>query len=116
MQYRFLVSLCSGPRKLKKLLKPTLGNLRLQQVTKAGFADDSMRFGKNFAKWERNVHCIVTHLDDQGFLVHSDKSIFVAIRPIEYLDFKIDSKLMTISLTHKKIPHKTVMSGKISDH
>ena len=58
--------------------------------------------GRGFVECERNIKLIVTLLDILGFVVHPDKSIFVLARPIEYLDFVIDSQSMTRSLTQKK--------------
>ena len=103
-QFRCLPNgLCSGPRKFTKLLKPPLSYPRLQKVTVAGFIDDLITLGRIFTECERNIKLIVTLLDSLGFVVHPNKSIFVPARSIEYLGFVIDSQLMTISLTQKKI-------------
>ena len=67
--------------------------------------------GRGFVECERNIKLIVTLLDILGFVVLQDKSIFVLARPIEYLDFVIDSQSMAISLTQKiKSLHKEVTS------
>ena len=95
-------TLCSGPRKFTKLLKPPLSYLRLQQVTVAGFIDDLITLGRSFVKCERNIKLIVTLLDNLGFVVHPNKSVFVPARLSECFGFVIDSQSMTISLTEKK--------------
>ena len=83
--------LCSGLRKFTKLLQPPLSYLRLQQVTVAGFIDDLITLGEGFVKCETNIKLFVILDDSLTFVVHPNKSIFVAARLIECLSFVTDS-------------------------
>ena len=82
---------CSGLRKFTKLLQLPLSNIRLQQVTVAGFANDLITLGKGFVKCETNIKLFVILADSLTFVIHPNKSIFVAARLIECLSFVTDS-------------------------
>ena len=83
--------LCSGLHKFTKLLQPPLSYLRLQQVTVAEFVDDLITLGKGFVKCETNIKLFVILADSLTFVIHPNKSIFVAARLIECLSFVTDS-------------------------
>ena len=76
--------------------------------------------GRRFVKCEKNIKLIITLLENLGFVVPQDKSMFVPARSVEYLGFENDSQSVTIFWTQKKKAFKTVMSGdspgKISEH
>jgi len=101
--------LSSGPRLFTKLLKPPLAKLRSRGHVITAFIDDSLIVARTEGQAAKAVHDTAKHLEDLGFIIHPDKSVFKPVQEIEYLGFKINSKNMTVSLpSSRKLDIKTV--------
>ena len=98
----------SGPRKSTKL--PLFSCLRSQQVTATGFVDDLITLDRRFVECKKNIKLTVAVLNSLGFVVHSDKSIFLPIRSTEYLGSVTDFKSIT---NHYKVSIKLLRQGEL---
>ena len=91
-----------GPRKFTKLLKPPLATLRLDGVTLAAYLDDLFTLNKNKGKCTDNIIKICRLLEELGFVIHPDKTMFEPSTVLEYLGFVLDSVSMTVTLPLEK--------------
>ena len=95
--------LCSGPRKLTKLLKAALAYLHKRLTNMAAYIDDLFTCSPSYVKCEQNIKCSINLLESFRFIIHPEKSLFVPARCIiEYLAFVLNSQYMTISLSDVK--------------
>ena len=95
-------SLCSGPKKFTKLLKPPLAEIRLDDVKIAAYIDDLSTLAYSFDISFNNIWKCVKRLVNLGFVVHPEKSVFVPSQETEHLGFIIISVTMTVILTTEK--------------
>ena len=91
-----------GPRKFTKLLKPVLSTLREEGTTIAAYIDDLITLARSWEKCSNNICVISSLLDELGFVVHPEKSVFTPTQVLEYLGFIINSLEMTVRLTPTK--------------
>ena len=79
--YKFLVlpnDLCCGPRKLAKLMKPPIAILILDGHIIAIYIDDLTNIGLAFDECVGNVIASIKLLNLLGFVIHPNKSTFLA--------------------------------------
>ena len=103
--YKFLAlpnGYTEGPRKFTKVLKPPMSVLRKKGVNVADYIDDLITMNKSQSRCYDNIAIIIKTLDELGFVIHPDKSVFTPSQEIEYLGFVIDSRDMTVTLTQAK--------------
>ena len=94
--------LACAPRKFTKLLKPVFSKLRLEGHTVAGYIDDTYLQGDTSAQCKAAVDRTVSHLEQLGFCIHKEKSMFEPSRSLTFLGFVLNSDTMTVTLTTEK--------------
>ena len=94
--------LCCGPKKFIKLIKPPIHILRVDTQTIAIHIDDLINVGLKFDECAEHVIASITFLNSLGFVIHSDKSIFLPKQEITFLWFNINSQKMEVTLTDTK--------------
>lgn len=62
------------------------------------FIDDSLLIGRSVDETAKAVQDTAKYLEDLGFIIHPDKSVFSPVQEIEYLGFVINSREMKICL------------------
>jgi len=93
----------AGPRKYTKVMKPPLALLRKQyNILIADYIDDLITMAMNKDKCLDNIDKVIQLLDDLGFVIHPEKSIFEPTQVMEFLGFVIDTIRMIIYLTDRK--------------
>ena len=108
--------LSSGPRLFTKILKPPLAKLREMGHVITAFIDDSLIVARTAEQAANAVHDTAKMLENLGFIIHPDKSVFTPVQEIEYLGFKINSTNMTVYMpTPRKIDIKLVCTDLIHD-
>jgi hypothetical protein len=68
--------LASAPRLFAKLLKPVFAKLRSLGYVNIGYIDDSLLFGDSETECLMNIKETVGLMENLGFIIHKDKSIF----------------------------------------
>ena len=104
--YEFLVlpqGYRDSPRLFTKILKPILAHLRSLGYQIIMYIDDSLLVGESETECQMIVNEACKLMDRLGFTIHPTKSVFSSTQKIEFLGFILDSKLMNISLTSRKI-------------
>ena len=94
--------LSSGPRLFTKILKPPFAKLRSVGHVLTGYIDDSLFVGESKQQTKLAVEESAKFLDQLGFIIHPDKSIFKPTQEIEYLGFIINSNQMKVFLPQAK--------------
>ena len=82
-----------------KMLKPVFGYLRKQVHLSVVFVDDSYLQADTEQECIKNINAIVNILTMLGFTIHERKSVFIPTQKIEFLEFLIDSRNMSISIS-----------------
>ena len=95
------LSIC--PRKFTKLLKPIFSTLRKRGHVSVGYIDDSWLMGQTFASCTNNVIDTLISFDEAGFVIHPEKSDLLPSQEKIFLGFVLNSRLMQVSLTPKRI-------------
>ena len=90
--------LSSGPRMFTKILKPPFAHLRSLGYVITGYIDDSLLIQQSKDKAERAARVSANFLEQLGFVIHTEKSVFQATQVIEYLGFVINSIEMKVFL------------------
>lgn len=93
-----------GPsmRIFTKVLKPVYAYLRQMGLESVIFVDDNLLLGDTYLECRTNVLSTVNQLQNLGFTVHADKSIFEPTQCITFLGFVLNSNQMTIRLSTEK--------------
>ena len=86
--------LASAPRLFTKLLKPVFAKLRSLGYVNIGYIDDSLLFGDSKET--------VGLMENLGFIIHKDKSVFKPSKQITFLGNIIDSENMLVILPKEK--------------
>ena len=91
------------PRKFTKLTKPPLALLRIQGHTFAIYIDDTISVDDTFQSCLLTVIKTIKLFQSLGFVIHTEKSIFIPSKNVECLGFAIDLERMVTYLSdHKK--------------
>ena len=118
--YRFEVmpnGYLDAMRIFTKLLKPPFSHLRELGHSSVIYVDDSLLAAETYVECVNNITATKDLLEDLGFHIHPDKSIFVPTQKITFLGFDIDTVAMTISLTiQKKNKIKKLCSDLLKQH
>ena len=77
-------------------------DLRMLGYLNVIYIDDVLLLGNTRVECESNLRDTVKALDDLGFTIHPDKSVFCASQRVVFLGFLIDSVTMTVRLTPDK--------------
>ena len=85
-----------------KVLKPPFAYLRGQGLSSVVYVDDTLLGGDTFEECQDNVFSTLTCLDDLGFYMHPEKSIFTPKQDIIFLGYHINTLTMTTALTYEK--------------
>ena len=67
-----------------------------------GYLDDIFLQGDSFQECYENLTVSARLLDNLGFIINKDKSVFVSSSEMEFLGFCLDSKNMIVKLNEKK--------------
>lgn len=94
--------LCTAPYVFTKLLKPVSTFLRNQDIILTNYLDDSLYFNdsKNGCKGDIDTACKL--LQDLGFIINKEKSIFSPSQTCRYLGFILNSTDLSLSVPHDK--------------
>ena len=107
--------LSSGPRIFTKILKPPFATLRSLGYIITGYIDDSLLVQQSKQKAEKAAQVSAVYLEQLGFSIHTEKSVFKATQVIEYLGFIINSIDMRVLLpTPKQQEIKEVCNNLLS--
>ena len=103
LQYTcFPNGLACCPRLFTKLLKPVYASLRQTGDEIVPYIDDSYLQGDTDQECWQSVKKTALLLQDLGFIIHPDKSVFLPKRVLTFLGFVINSIDMTVKLTPDK--------------
>ena len=91
-----------SPRIFTKLLKPVLGFLRSRGHNLVAYIDDSLLQGDTKEECFDNVRETGELMDNLGYTVHPEKSVFQPNQRILFLGFLLDSISMTVSVSDEK--------------
>ena len=91
------LAFCS--RKFTKLMKPVFATLQQLGHLSSGYIDDSWLMGSDWNDHAKNVVDTVKLLDTLGFVVLSEKSVFIPAQKLVFLGFTPVSVSMQVSLT-----------------
>ena len=106
LQYTcFPNGLACCPRLFTKLLKPVYASLRQTGDEIVPYIDDSYLQGDTEQECWQSVKKTALLLQDLGFIIHPDKSVFLPKRVLTFLGFVINSIDMTVQLTPAKANH-----------
>ena len=100
-QFTCLPSGCAS-RCFTKLSKVLFAVLRKQGYISTNYIDDCLPFADTEQECAANVEETVRLSTAAGFLVHPEKSVFIANKEITYLGFILNSETMTVRLTRIK--------------
>ena len=89
-------------RVFNKVLKPPFAYLREQGLSSVVYVGDALLGRDTFEECQDNVFSTLTCLEDLGFYIHQQKSIFTLTQDIIYLRYHINTLRMTIALTSEK--------------
>ena len=87
---------------MNKLLKPPFAYLREQGLSSFVYVDGTLLGGDTFEECQDNAFSTLTCLDDLGFYIHPEKSIFNPTQDIIFLGYHINTLRMIIALTCEK--------------
>ena len=99
-------------RVFDKILKPPFTYLREQGLSSVVYVDDTLLGADTFEECQDNVLSTFTCLEDLGFYIHPEKSIFTPALDIIFLVYQINTLSMTIALTSEK---KQKIKGKVEE-
>ena len=91
-----------GPRIFTKLLKPVYAKLRNLGYINSGFIDDSLLCGDSFEECTNNVDSTKNLMNQVGFMINLEKSVFIPVTRILYLGNIIDSVRMIVQLPENR--------------
>ena len=92
-----------APRLFTKLLKIPLAFLRSLGHINSGHLDDIYLQGDSFKECLNNIYESAKVLDNLGFTIHMEKSIFIPQQKMEFLGFILDSQQMLVLPNEKKM-------------
>jgi hypothetical protein len=98
-QYTCLANgLASAPRLFTKLIKNNNKYAKLRRLgyKNSGYIDDSFLLGDTMSECSDNVKDTVSVMEDVGFIIHQQKSVFVPTQNIVFLGNHIDSVRMIV--------------------
>ena len=81
-----------------KIIKCVFSDLRKKGHCNTGYIDDSLLIGQSYD----DIRDTVALVDSLGFTIHPEKSVFISTQEIHYLGFILNSREMTVQLTHEK--------------
>ena len=105
-QWQFKVlpfSLNSSPYTFTKLMKPVVALLRRLGIRIILYLDDMLFMAEAESEARGGFNTAVLLLTSLGFIVNMEKSIGSPSQQMEFLDFKVDSRKMTIALPTQKL-------------
>ena len=103
--FRFNVlpfGLTSAPRVFTKILKPVFSQMREEGFCVIGYIDDSLIMARSYDECEQATARLLQLLNQLGFTINQEKSVFKPTQQITFLGYVLDSNNMTVSPTDKK--------------
>ena len=91
-----------GMQVFNKVLKPPFDYLIEQALSSVVCVDDTLLGRDTFEECQDNVFTTLRCLEDLGFYIHPEKSIFTPTQDIIFLGYHINTLRMTISLNSQK--------------
>ena len=95
--------LTSAPRIFTKILKPVTGFLRKMGVRIIVYLDDMLIMNSTLDGARKDIMILKLILENLGFLINLEKSIFVPVQIIEFLGIIVDSTNMRFLLPDEKV-------------
>jgi hypothetical protein len=83
-------------------MKCVFFDLRKKSHCNTGYIDDSLLIGQLYDDCREHIRDTVALVDSLGSTIHPEKSVFIPTQEIHYLGFILNSREMTVQLTHKK--------------
>ena len=103
--FQFLVlpnGLACAPRVFTKILNPVFAKLREEGLEGFPYIDDSFLVSDRYQDCKESLRTLGVKLEELGFVVHPDKSIFEPTRQLTFLGFLLDSEDFRVFLTKDK--------------
>ena len=97
------MGLACSPWKFIKLMKPVYSDLRKLGFANVPYIDDVYLQGDSQVDCWKNVEATVNKLQNLGFILNFEKSVFTPRQEIVFLGFILNSIYMTARLTENKI-------------
>ena len=95
--------LTSAPRIFTKILKPVTGILRKMGIRIIVYLDDMLIMNSTLEGARKDIMILKSILENLGFLINMEKSIFVPVQIIEFLGIIVDSTTMRFLLPDEKV-------------
>ena len=95
--------LSSAPRIFTKLMKPIFANLRRSGHINLSYIDDIYLQSDSYDECLQNVHETKKMLQELGFTINMNKSVFTPSKSLQFLGFIVDSENMSVHLSKDKI-------------
>ena len=96
--------LARAPRTFTKiLLKPAVGHLRKMGIRLIIYLDDILIMDESKALAQKHTAVVASLLTSLGFVISNEKSMFAPTQEIQFWGFRVDSMLMSLSLSGEKI-------------
>ena len=90
--------LTSAPRIFTKILKPVTGILRKMGIRIIVYLDDMLIMNSTLEGARKDIMILKSILENLGFLINMEKSIFVPVQIFEFLGIIVDSTTMRFLL------------------
>ena len=98
------MGLTSSPRIFTKVFKPVFSYLRSQfGHTCLAYIDDSFYLEDGYAECKEEALYAIQRLVSLGFKIHPEKSVIIPTQILEFLGFILNSILMLVTLTKRKL-------------
>ena len=94
--------LTSAPRTFTRLLKPALAHLRSLGMVVSCYIDDCIFLAPSVDELLLNVKYALRLFDSLGLTIHTDKSMLIPSREVQFLGFILNSDTMRVSLPDRK--------------
>ena len=95
--------LTSAPRIFTKILKPVTGILRKMGIRIIVYLDDMLIMNSTLEGARKDIMILKSILQNLGFPINVEKSIFVPVQIIEFLGIIVDSTTMRFLLPGEKV-------------
>ena len=91
-----------APYVFTKLLRPVMAVLREQGIRLVIYLDDILVMGASALEAAQHLESTKLLLDELGFIINTEKSVFLPAQSLEYLGLIVDTTAMRIILPERK--------------
>ncbi len=93
----------SPPDLHKNIIKASCGSLRKMGIRLIIYLDDILIMDESKALAQKHTAVVASLLTSLGFVISNEKSMFAPTQEIQFWGFRVDSMLMSLSLSGEKI-------------